>query len=255
MAAGVVGARLTVAEAAAAEVAAPAASAQTLAQQIDGLWARRDDPRAMAEQKRLLDKALAESPGEYVWLWRAARWYFWKSDDPNLDDAQKMKLGKLGWDLGERAVAANPKDVAGYFWAAATMGNYALGLGIFKALTQRIESKFRDRLNKAEALDPKYADGSIPVMWARYWATLPWPKYDEKKALANYEKALRLNPAHLRAKVFLAELWLREDEPAKAQRYLQEVLEATPGAYDLPEEKRAKVLGMRAMVAVKAALR
>lgn len=220
------------------------ADAQLFAK-VDELWKRRDDRAAFGEQKALLEQALARSPNDYGVLWRAARWYFWRSDDPELSTEERTKLGKHGWDLAEKAITRNPDHVAGHFWAAANMGNYALGLGIVRALAQRIEGKFRERLGRAEALDPSYAHGSIQVAWARYYAKLPWPKYDQKKARAYYKQAFERNPHNLRARLFLAELLHEEDEPDEARRLVAEVLKATPGKYDAPEERRSKMLAGR----------
>jgi hypothetical protein len=226
--------------------AAPGADAATLAR-IDDLWKRRDDAAALAEEKALIDRGLPRAGKDYAFMWRAARLYFWLSDDPNLSSEQRTHLGKYSWDLGERAVALNPNDVAGHFWAMGGMGNYALGLGVVRALTQRIEGKFKERINRAEALDPRYAYGGIPVAWGRYYAKLPWPKYDEKKARANYARALQINPNNLRARVFLAELMIEEDQAAEGRRLLEEVIAAPVGKYDAPEEKRAKILAARAL--------
>ena len=41
------------------------------------------------------------------------------------------------------------------------MGNYALGLGVVKALSQGMEGKFRDRLTHAQTLNPGYELGAI----------------------------------------------------------------------------------------------
>jgi hypothetical protein len=76
---------------------------------------------------------------------------------------------------------------------------------------------------------------------------MPWPKYDEKKARASYAKAMQINPYNLRARVFLAELMLEEDQPAEARRLLEEVINAPLGKYDAPEEKRCKILAARAL--------
>jgi hypothetical protein len=221
---------------------APPATPAATAARIDELWKRRDQGNALAEQKALLDQALKQAPGDYGLLWRAARWYFWRSDDPALGKDERTKLGKQGWDLGEKAVAANPNDAAGHFWAMAAMGNYSMGLGIVRALAQRVEGKFKERITRAEALDPGYASGAIPVAWGRYYAKLPWPKYDQKKARAAYAKAMQINPANLRARVFLAELMIEEDEPEQGRRLLEEVVNATPGKYDAPEERRCQRL-------------
>jgi hypothetical protein len=104
----------------------------------------------------------------------------------------------------------------------------------------------RERITRAEALDPRYASGGIPVAWGRYYAKMPWPKYDEKKARASYAKAMQINPNNLRARVFLAELMLEEDQPAEGRRLLEEVINAPVGKYDAPEEKRCKILAARA---------
>ena len=93
-------------------------------------------------------------------LWRAARFYFWASDDPGVSKEQRSRWGKDGWDIAETAIAVNPNDVAGYYWAAVCMGNYALGLGVVKALSQGMEGKFRERLTRAQALNPGYELGA-----------------------------------------------------------------------------------------------
>ncbi len=231
------------------------ASPTEVATRVDELWKRRDDPAAFAQQKTLLDQALARAPGDYGVIWRLARWYAWKSDDPALSKADRVTFGKTGWDLAERAVAINPNHVGAQFWGMAAMGAYALGLGIVRALTQGIEGKFRQRLSRAERFDPTYANGAIPVAWGSYYAKLPWPKYDEEKATLYFRKALALNPSNLRGRVFWAELHLREDRPAEARRLLQEVLSATPNKYDPPEEKRCQAMAARTMSRLEQALK
>jgi tetratricopeptide (TPR) repeat protein len=228
--------------------AAPASmSPQQAGKHVEQLWKHRDDPAAMTEAKQVLDQALARAPDDYGLLWRAAAWHFWKSDDPTLSKDEKAKYGKEGWDLAERAVARNPNDAAGHFWAAVTMGNYSLGLGIVRAISQGIEGKFRRHIGEAERLDARYANGGIQNAWGGYYLTLPWPKRDVKKAAEYFRKALEINPDNLRTRVMMAQLLLREDQPAQAKRLLEEVLGATPGKYDPPEEKRAKVLAGETM--------
>jgi tetratricopeptide (TPR) repeat protein len=220
---------------------------QQASQRVEELWKRRDDPAVMVEAKKILDDALARAPDDYGLLWRAAAWHFWKSDEPGVPSEEKARYGKLGWDLAEKAVARNPNDAAGHFWAAVTMGNYSLGLGIVRAIAQGIEGKFRRHISEAERLDPRYGKGAIQNAWGGYYLTLPWPKRDVKKAAEYLDKALVINPHNLRTRVFLAQLQLREDHPAEAKRLLDEVLAATPGKYDPPEEKRAKVLAGETM--------
>jgi tetratricopeptide (TPR) repeat protein len=233
----------------------PALSAEEAGRTVQELWKHRDDPAAMTRAKKILDQALARHPDDYGLLWRMAAWYFWKSDDPELPTAERTKMGKEGWAVAERAVTLRPDDAAGHFWAATTMGNYSLGIGVIRALSQRIEGKFRSRISEAEKLDPAYGQGAIPNTWGRYYASLPWPKRDRDKAERYYRKALEINPHNLRSRVYLAELALDKDRPAEAKKMLDEVLQSPVGKYDPPEEKRAKVLARQTMRQVDQALR
>ena len=222
---------------------------------VDDLHRRRDDKSAWNEQLRLIQTLIARGPGDYGVLWRAARFYFWASDDPGVSKEQRSRWGKDGWDFAERAIVANPNDVAGYYWAAVCMGNYALGLGVVKALSQGMEAKFRDRLTHAQALNAGYEFGAAETAWGRFFDKLPWPKRDRKKAEEHLRKAIELNPAALRARVYLASSYLDTDRAQEAKRLLDEVAAAVPGRYDAPEERRAQALAQGLMPTLYAKLK
>jgi hypothetical protein len=231
-------------------VPAPAA----LAARIDELHRRRDDRGAFSEEQRLIQAGLARAP-DYGLLWRAARFYFWASDDPSLPKEQRSRWGKDGWDIAERAILSNPNDVAGYYWAALCMGNYVLGLGVVKALSLGMEAKFRDRLGRAAALNDAYEYGGVETAWGRFFDKLPWPKRDRKQGEDHLRRALGINPAALRARVYLAISYLDSDRTPEAKRLLDEVAAAPVGRYDAPEERRAKALGAGLMNEVYAKLK
>jgi hypothetical protein len=215
----------------------------TLAARIDELHRRRDDRGAFSEEQRLVQAGLARTPADYGLLWRAARFYFWASDDPSLPKEQRSRWGKDGWDIAERAILTNPNDVAGYYWAALCMGNYVLGLGVVRALSLGMEAKFRDRLGRAAALNDGYEYGGVETAWGRFFDKLPWPKRDRKQGEEHLRRALTINPAALRARVYLAISYLDSDRAPEAKRLLDEVAAAPVGRYDAPEERRAKALG------------
>ena len=214
---------------------------------IDELRRRRDDPTSWAEAQQLVQATLARAPNDFGVLWRAARLYFWLSDDSTASSDQRSRWGQQGWDLAEHAITVNPNDVAGHYWAAVTMGNYALGLGLVKALRMGMEGKFKDRLKRAGELAPQYEHGAIDLAWGRFYDKLPWPKRDRKKAQQYLRGALQAHPDDLRARVFLAQSLMDDDQLPEAKRLLDEVAAAQPGKYDAPEERRAKLLGQRAM--------
>ncbi len=207
-------ARASLAQASAGSPPAEGAGVQTLLSRVDAKWQDR--------------------------LWRLARRYFWLSDNPKLSSDEKSRLGKKSWEYGDRATAANPKGVEGWYFAAVGMGNYSLGIGILKALGEGIEGKFRERLAKAESIDPNFYAGGIYNAWGRFYYKLPWPKYDARKSEQNLQKAIKVNPANVRGRIFLAELYEKEGHPKEARKLLEEAAAHQPGSYDIPEERRSQ---------------
>ncbi|HEY2731524.1 MAG TPA: tetratricopeptide repeat protein [Polyangia bacterium] len=250
---------------AAPDVKAPVATGATPAEpptvarmleRIDELHKRRDDRKACAEEQSLVKEALARAPQDYGVLWRAARFSFWLADDPGQSSDERSRVGKEGWDLAERAVTSNPNRVEGQYWAAVCMGDYALGLGVVKALAKGMEGKFRERLGRAEQLDRRYEQGAIDTAWGRFFDKLPWPKRDRDQAERHFKRALEVNPLSLRARVYLASTYLDEDRAAEAKRLLDEVAAApAAGRYDPPEERRARAIGAGLMPRVAAKLK
>jgi tetratricopeptide (TPR) repeat protein len=207
---------------------------------LDALHPRRDDPAALSEARRIADAAVAEAPRDYGALWRAARVVFTESDETTRSSDDRSRLGKQAYDLAERAIAVNPNDVAGHYWAALSIGSYAEGMGVVRALTNGIEGKFKRPLERATALDVKYDDGNIPVVWAAYYLELPWPKRDRDKAAQELRQALQINPANLRARLYQARIAADQGHAADAKALLAQIASAPVGRYDPPEERRVK---------------
>ncbi|MGC3999603.1 MAG: hypothetical protein QM767_20015 [Anaeromyxobacter sp.] len=216
-------------------------------QQADAAYARRDEPGALDELRARLDEAEQLAPEDYEVLWRQARRCFWESDDPALKDEVKSRTGKQGWGYAERAEKADPGRVEGHHYAAAGMGNYSLGIGVFRALREGIEGKFKAALSRAEKLDPAFEHGAIQTAWGRFWFKLPWPKYDAEKSEKALLAALGRNPDNVRARVYLAELYRKEGHGKEARAQLEKALANPPGRYDAPEERRWQAVARKLM--------
>lgn len=214
------------------------AQVRELLAQADAAYKVRDEPGKLEEVADALVKAEKLAPDDYGVLWRLSRYYFWVADDPSLSNDEKSQLGKKGWEFGDRATRADPNRVEGWFFAAAGVGNYALGIGVLKALSQGIEGKFRERLDKAQKIDPGFLDGAIENAWGRFFFKLPWPKYNADEAKRHLRLAMRLNPSNVRARVYLAEVYLKENHPRDARKLLEDVMAQPIGQYDPPEERR-----------------
>jgi tetratricopeptide (TPR) repeat protein len=231
----------------AAEAARP--DVARLLAEADRAYADRDAPGQLDAVKERLDEAEKLAPDDYDVLWRQARLYFWISDDPNIRDEEKSKLGKKAWTYGDRASAANPNRVEGWNYAASGAGNYSLGIGILSALAQGIEGKFKDRLKKAETIDPDFEHGAIQNAWGRFYFKLPWPKYDAQKSEHYLLEALRRNPANVRARVYLADLYEKEDHAKEARAQLEKAVASPPDRYDPPEERRYQAVARARLAA------
>lgn len=241
-----------------APIAAPVAPAPTatstlatLLAEADDAFAVRDQPGNMDADLALTRKAEKIAPNDYEVLWRLARHHYWLADDPEISNEEKARIGKLTWDFGDRATQANPARVEGWFFASSGVGMYSLGISIVTALFDGMESKFLDRLKKAQAIDPAFFQHGADVAWGRYWDELPWPMHDTEKSEIAYRKAIASSPKNLRARVYLAELRAKEDDLVEAKQLLQAVLGARPGAYDAPEERRAQALARAALARIK----
>jgi tetratricopeptide (TPR) repeat protein len=218
-----------------------------LLERSDAEYAGRLDPARLEAAAAALAEAEALAPGAYGVLWRKARLQVWRADDPFLPEKEKSRLGKAGWELADRATAANPEGVEGWYWAAGGMGNYALGIGVLRALGEGIEGKFKDRLRRAETLDPDYLDGAVQTAWGRFWYELPWPKHDARKSRRALDAALAKNPDNVRARVYLSDLMRKRGDREAARAELERALLHPPGRYDAAEEARWQAVARRSL--------
>lgn len=211
-----------------------------VAAQSDALYAARHEPGKMAELRKLSDESVEANPTDYGTLWRAARAYFWMSET-STTPKDKESYGRRAWELGERAVKADPTKVEGHYMSALGIGAYSQAVGIMKAITQGLEGKFNERLDKAIALNPRYNTAGPLVAKGRYFYELPWPKRNLEKSAQLLQKAIELEPGALRAHLYLAQTLLRDGEPKKAQASLNKVLSGSE-AYDVAEARHIKKL-------------
>jgi hypothetical protein len=96
-----------------------------------------------------------------------------------------------------------------------------------------MEGKFRDRLTRAQALNPA-TSGRAETAWGRFFDKLPWPKRDRKKAEEHLRKRIELNPNALRPRGLPGELVLDSDRAVEAKQLLDEVARPVPGTTTRP---------------------
>jgi tetratricopeptide (TPR) repeat protein len=215
-------------------VLAAAGANDTLAT-LDRLYAGRGQADIDARLKVAFDQALQVDSGNYEVLWRAARYWQWVGDT-SPGEAVKKQAGKKAWDLGLAAVQKDPNRIEGHFYVALGIGVYSQGVGILAALTEGLESKFVEHVDKAIALDPTFSNGGPNLAKGRFHFLLPWPKRDLEKAEKHLQQSLKTNPEGLRAQLYLAEVLHKKGDKAGAKHSLELTLAAPPD-YD-PAEAR-----------------
>ena len=211
--------------------------------QVDELWIKRDDPQVAAQISATM-KQFGDSQ-DYDKLWRAARWYFWEADGAK-DDAGKKALAKQGWDVGEKAKKIDSKGLEAKYWTSVNIGTYSEAVGIFNALTEGLEAKFRDPLEQCVKADPNHLNSNINYVGpqttlGRYYFRLPWPKRNLGKSKQLLQLSVKVRPENLRAHYFLAETLWDDGKKADAKAELALIQSASDG-YDPPEAKRVKAM-------------
>lgn len=203
------------------------------------------------ESLKTADSLLADeckkNPGDYGAFWRAARAVHeyaaaivtekkgsWK-------DSCKI-LGKKGMALAERAIALDSGAVEGYFYYGLCVGIYAEGVSTLRALREGLKGRTQHNLEKAFAIDKGYLDGGPAIALGRYWAVIPWPYRDRKKALEcyrAYQQVARTGVSWPRRSYYVAELLcdLGREHYEEAGRLLSKVAASTDTAWSRKAEK------------------
>ena len=197
----------------------------------------------------LYDRVCAAEPQNYD-----ARWKF-ASVSRNCA-TRLMHRGEKGWEkrseviskkgmqYAERAIALNPKGVEGYFYYASCVASYADAVSILRALKEGLKNKTQTNLEKAYELDKTFQDGGPAFAVGRFWAVVPWPFQDRKKALAYYQEYLKIKKLDLYFEeryVSVSELLvdMGKEHYAQARELLDTVINAGKDAYN---KKKAQEL-------------
>jgi len=128
-----------------------------------------------------------------------------------LEKNEKKKLAMFE-EVAERCEeqqAEMPKDPAAYYWHAYSLGRYAQGISIAKALAQGIGTKVKNSLDMTIKLAPKHADAHIGLgtyhaeIIDKVGAMIGGLTYGAKKeeGIKFFKQALKLNPDSAIARV------------------------------------------------------
>lgn len=223
--------------------AAPAAPAQTPEAKYKAALKASDKAyaaRNLTADAAALKEAAALQPKGFGAMWRLARHHFTKSDQSR-SDAVKKREGKLSWQYADKAIAANPKHPAGYYWATAGIGEFSTGAGLLTALRMGIADKFKRYAKSTIARSKRFEHGGGYRALGRFYFKLPWPKRDLDKSIALLRKAVQAGPYKARNYAWLAESLIKDGEEKQAKAVLIACQQkASPGREDRRDGRKFK---------------
>lgn len=161
-------------------------------------------------------KALEKNPGSYAANWRCARAYRRYAEEIKRNNQDGWKeicadYGKKGMSYAQKAIELAPDKPEGHYFYGLSVGTYADGVSILTALAEGLKGKTQQGFEKAYEIDRMMEEAGPILALGRFWAVLPWPYQNKKKALAyyrEYEKTPFFNQK-AEGKVYLAELLLK----------------------------------------------
>ena len=185
-------------------------------------------------------KALEANPNHYKANWKCARAYREygdKAKKQNIEGWKNIcaKYGKEGMKYAQKAIDQQPDRPDGYYYYGLNVGIYSDGVSILTALAEGLKSKTQNSFEKTYELDKMYDDAGPILALGRFWAVLPWPLYDKKKALKYYREyeETKYFEEKDEGKIYLSELLikLRGDKNKEEAKALLEKVSQSDDKY------------------------
>lgn len=176
------------------------------------------DQGGIENYKRSIDlylKALEANPNDYEANWKCARAHMGYAEKARKEKAEGWKdicakYGKEGMKYALKAIEQEPDKPDGHYYYGLNVGIYSDGVSILTALAEGLKGKTQSSLEKAYELDKMYNEAGPILSLGRFWAVVPWPYKDKKKALKfyrEYQKTRYFNEK-VEGKIYLAEVLL-----------------------------------------------
>jgi len=181
-------------------------------------------------------KALKANPNDFEANWKCARAHMDYAEEVKKENIQEWKdicakYGKEGMKYAQKAIKQGPNKPDGYYYYGLNAGIYSDAVSILFALKEGLKSKTQSSFEKAYELNKMYDHAGPVLALARFWAIIPWPFGDNKKALKYYREyqATRYFAEGDKGKIYLAELLLElgaKENEAEAKALLEKAAQS-----------------------------
>lgn len=199
-------------------------SLEEIIKRADALYEMRAQLENVSASVELLQSD--ECIHDYEAAWRLGRALFFLGQEAR-SEREARDYHWRGAKVCERAVSFKPSRVEGNFWLGVNLALLARLETTLKALVFALRA--RRFLQRAVRLDPAYhAAGPLRVL-ARLQHKLPGLLGGgQRRARANFERAIRLAPANTVTRLYFAELLIEIGDTTRARKELESLLNAPP---------------------------
>ena len=190
---------------------------------LDQLYWHRNEGRNLDEHLSRIDALLAGAdPSDPQLQWRKCRALIRRGEkrEKKSDriDAYASARGECG-----KSLAAAPDSAGTHFWLGVAMGRWGEAKGVLRSLF--LIRPIRREMQAALRLDPGYG-GAHRVLGEMLWQIPGFAGGDKKKAIEEFEAAVRLWPDHIENYQSLAKAYLHFGRRDDAVRVLNAVVSA-----------------------------
>ncbi len=210
---------------------------------IEDFWSERNTLEGAKKAFDSMKSLYSENQNDYEVLWKIARISHYYADNFVKDREEKKKILDLGKIAAEKATALKPDAPEGWYWLAVCLGSWGEVNGVMQSLSAI--KPIMDACNKGIKISEKFSGGNFYMVRGRVYHKAPSviSVGDTKKAIADYEKAISINPNNRTAYRFYAELLIEQNNKEKAKEMIEKGLLIPLNNEDiLIENKEIKIL-------------
>jgi tetratricopeptide (TPR) repeat protein len=227
-------------------VAQPASTAYQTVIKGDDSYKQRADLSKCREAIVLYEQAFSAYPNEEIAVRLAKACYWLGSHSPEKD---RIEIFQKGIDWSKTAIEINPKQAGGYFWLGVNDAKYGEARGILKSLF--LVGPIKDAMHQVISIDPGYEYGGAYRVLGRMYFKLPrFVGGGMDKAFSNLKKSLEYAPNITTTHLFLAEVYMAQNDYMLAQQELNVILNTSPIPGLEPEMQQDKASARLLMVEV-----
>ena len=251
--------------------AASGSANDALVAEADALWEKRGDKESLQSALVKYEAAYTADPRNRHVAGRLVRGWYFLADAHTMVKDQKLANWDTAINWGKKCLAINDEfkakiaagekeadaigaatkdDVPCLYWTASSLGKWAKGYGIAKALKHK--DTIVAYITRVSELQPDYFYGASDRYWGAYYSVLPsFAGQDLDLSKTHFDKSIEIAPGYLGTRVLMAENWAVKSQAKPVfERNLKLVLEADPDAIpEIAPENRAEQAKAKAILA------